>query len=183
MEENKWVSLSILWAYAQADRIKEKKWPVRRGCIKTTYAIYKSGDKHHKDFQEKLCQDILISKSDVWKPIGDTIQKCKQKTTNQESGSLKRTRINEAGNYSTSIEPNTPNTPTSGDIGCSSLPSSDGSAKNKYKGKVTNMPSESFQKWVETMQYMNLTRQNETKMEMSRLKFDKDVESEKLSQS
>ncbi|XP_057249352.1 uncharacterized protein LOC104906564 [Beta vulgaris subsp. vulgaris] len=145
--------------------------------MKTAFAIYKSDSKKHAEFQDKHCWGILRG-ADQWKPIGSTVKKCKKKTETQEGGS-KRIRINEDGNFSTSTDQITP---TSGDVGCSFQPPSDGSVKNKGKGKgkVMNIPPEAFQQWVDSVSEMNLSRTSETEMELARLKHDRDIESERV---
>ncbi|XP_010687422.2 uncharacterized protein LOC104901532 [Beta vulgaris subsp. vulgaris] len=142
---------NFVGAFAQVES-KRKSSKCDDDVIKTTYAIYKSNNKpHHRDFNDRHCLEI-IKGCDVWKPYGDIVKKCKKKATTQESSS-KRWRINETGNYSTSTDPNTP---TSGDIGCSVQTPSDGSSKNKGKEKVVNMPSEAFQQWVDNIEKINL---------------------------
>ncbi|XP_056685617.1 glutathione S-transferase T2-like [Spinacia oleracea] len=96
---------------------------------------------------------------------------------NTKKNTSKRSRINEAGNYSSSTNPNTP---TSGDIGSFGFPLSDGSSKNKGKNKVMNVPSESFQQWLDVVQNMNITRQSETEMEREKLKYERKREVEKV---
>ncbi|XP_010676449.2 glutathione S-transferase T3-like [Beta vulgaris subsp. vulgaris] len=162
-------------AFAQAES-RRKSGECDDDVMKTAYAIYKSDNKpHHRDFNDRHCWEILKS-CDVWKPYGDIVNKCKKKATTQESGS-KRWRINETGNYSTSTDPNTP---TSGDIGCSVQTPSDGSTKNKGKGKVVNMPSEAFQQWVDNIEKINLSKNLETEMELTRLKYERESQIERL---
>ncbi|XP_021739791.1 glutathione S-transferase T2-like [Chenopodium quinoa] len=141
--------------------------------MKAAYSIY-AADKTKtslmsKTFQDKHIWDILIQQ-DAWKPSEDIVQKCKQKTSTQGSDS-KRSRINEAGNYSSSSNPETP---TSGDIGYSGLPSSNESSKNKGKSKMTNMPLAAWQQWLDTAQNMNLIRQSENQVELTRLQLERE---------
>ncbi|XP_056691922.1 glutathione S-transferase T2-like [Spinacia oleracea] len=110
-----------------------------------------------------------------WEPVENIVDTCKKNTSNQGNNS-KRSRINEAGNYSSSTNPDTP---TSGDIGCFGFPLSDRSCKNKGKNKVMNVPSESFQQWLDVVENMNITRQSETEMERERLKYEREREVEK----
>ncbi|XP_021865227.2 glutathione S-transferase T3-like [Spinacia oleracea] len=111
-----------------------------------------------------------------WELVENIVDTCKKNTSNQGNNS-KRSRINEAGNYSSSTNPDTL---TSGDIGCFGFPLSDGSSKNKGKNKVMNVPSESFQQWLDVVQNMNITRQSETEMERERLKYEREREVEKV---
>lgn len=155
-------------AYSQAEAGR-KSWECNDDVMKTAYAIYKNDDKSHRDFRDKHCWDIL-SLTKQWKPIGKTIKRCKKRTI-EESGS-KRNRITESGDFSTSTDLNTP---TSDDMGCLGQPPSDGSSKIKGKGKNVDMPSDAFQQWLDSIEKMNLTRASE----ITRMKYDKDVEVEK----
>ncbi|CAO2841280.1 unnamed protein product [Amaranthus hypochondriacus] len=118
---------------------------------------------------------VESKKGSAWKPSEDVVKKCKEKTSTQGSDS-KRSRINEAGNYSSSSNPETP---TSGDIGYSGFPSSNESNKNKGKSKVPNMPSEAWQQWLDTAQNMNLIRQSENEVELTRLQLEREKEARK----
>ncbi|XP_010665836.1 uncharacterized protein LOC104883079 [Beta vulgaris subsp. vulgaris] len=114
---------NFVGAYAHA-KARRKSGESDDDVMKTAFATYKKDN--NIDFNKIHCWKILRH-NDVWKPMGDTVKACKKKTTNQESGS-KRWRINEAGNYSTSSEPNTP---SSGDP---TTPNG-GFTKNKGNGK------------------------------------------------
>ncbi|XP_021764432.1 glutathione S-transferase T2-like [Chenopodium quinoa] len=146
--------------------------------MKLAYSIY-ANDKTKsslcsKTFQDKHVWDIL-KQHEAWKPSEDVVKKCKEKTSTQGSDS-KRSRINEAGNYSSSSNPETP---TSGDIGYSGFPSSNESSKNKGKSKVPNMPSGAWQQWLDTAQNMNLLRQSENEVELTRLQLEREKEARK----
>ncbi|XP_021715947.1 glutathione S-transferase T2-like [Chenopodium quinoa] len=95
------------------------------------------------------------------------------KKTSTQSNVSKRSRINEAGNYSSSTNLETP---TSGDMDCSGFPYSADSNKSKGKSKVMNAPSESFQQWLDTLQHMNLARQTENEVEMEKIKYRREKE-------
>ncbi|XP_021756927.1 glutathione S-transferase T3-like [Chenopodium quinoa] len=144
--------------------------------IKIARRIYRD-DKTRKNtsrvFQDMHAWDILKNEQ-IWAKNEDPVETCKQKTATQSSVS-KRSRINEAGNYSSSTNPDTP---TSGDAGCSGFPSIDDCTKNKGKNKVMNMETENSQQWLLTIQNMNITRKSETEMEMMKLRFQREKEAE-----
>ncbi|XP_056695159.1 uncharacterized protein [Spinacia oleracea] len=51
------------------------------------------------------------------------------------------------------------------------------------KNKVMNVPSESFQQWLDVVKNMNITRQSETEMEREKLKYERERESTNSSNS
>ena len=122
-------------------------------------------------FQDKHAWDILKNE-EAWAKNENFVETCKQKTSTQSNVS-KRSRINEAGNYSSSTNPETP---TSGDIGCSGFPYSADSNKSKGKSKMMNVPSESFPQWLNTLQHMNLARQTKAEVEMEKIKYHREKE-------
>ncbi|XP_048498211.1 glutathione S-transferase T3-like [Beta vulgaris subsp. vulgaris] len=157
------------YAHAEAHR---KSGESDDDVMKTAFAIHKEDNK--TCFNKLHCWEIL-KHSDVWKPMGDTVKACKKKTANQESGS-KRWRINEAGNYSTSSEPNTP---SSGDP----TTSNDRFTKNKGKEKVLNMPAEAFQDLMDQVQNLNLEKNNELQVEIQRINHEKESKTGRLTWS
>ncbi|XP_057520755.1 glutathione S-transferase T2-like [Amaranthus tricolor] len=144
-------------------------------CGSHAHAESKKGSGMNDEDVMKLAYSIYANDKTKSSLCSKTFQDKHEKTSTQGSDS-KRSRINEAGNYSSSSNPETP---TSGDIGYSGFPSSNESNKNKGKSKVPNMPSGAWQQWLDTAQNMNLIRQSENEVELTRLQLEKEKEARK----